>query len=73
MEEEDLPLFQEWMNNLEFRGEFLSPTQRSKAELEKLEGSPFESKNFIIEKKDGTKIDYTVPFKSYLGRGERAR
>jgi RimJ/RimL family protein N-acetyltransferase len=58
MEKEDLPLFTEWHNNPEFMGEALLPTQRSMAETEKafLEPSPHESKRFIIEKKDGTKI-----------------
>jgi RimJ/RimL family protein N-acetyltransferase len=39
-------------------GEALFPTQRSTAEAEKtfFEPSPHESKRFVIEKKDGTKI-----------------
>jgi len=58
MEKEDLPIFAEWYNNPEFMGDALFPAQRSLAETEKafLEPSPFESKRFIIEKKDGTKI-----------------
>ena len=57
MEREDLPLFAEWFNNPEFLGEYSSPLQMSKAEMEKmLENNPFEMKGFIIEKKDGTKI-----------------
>jgi ribosomal-protein-alanine N-acetyltransferase len=58
MEKEDLPLFAEWYNNPEFMGEALFPAQRSMAETEKgfFEPNPFESKRFIIEKKDGTKI-----------------
>jgi RimJ/RimL family protein N-acetyltransferase len=58
MEKEDLPLFAEWYNNPEFMGEAIFPTQRSVTDTEKafLEPSPLESKGFIIEKKDGTKI-----------------
>ena len=58
MEKEDLPLFAEWYNNPQFMGEALFPTQRSMAETERafLEPNPHESKRFIIEKKDGTKI-----------------
>jgi RimJ/RimL family protein N-acetyltransferase len=58
MEKEDLPFFAEWYNDAEFMGEALFPTQRSMAETEKafFELNPFESKRFIIERKDGTKI-----------------
>lgn len=63
MEKEDLSLFAEWMNNPEFLGEYFSPFQRSRVEMEKmLESSPFEAKAFIIEKKDGGKIGYIVHF-----------
>jgi len=70
MEKEDLPLFQDWINNPQFMGEFMAPTQRTRAEFEKFESSPFAPKTFIIEKKDGSKIGYTVHFNSYLGMGE---
>ena len=70
MEKEDLPLFQEWINNPRFMGEFMAPTQRTRAELEKFDSSLFAPKTFIIEKKDGSKIGYTVHFNSYLGLGE---
>jgi RimJ/RimL family protein N-acetyltransferase len=58
MEKEDLPLFAKWYNDPEFMGEALFPTQRSMAETEKAfsEPSPFESKRFMIEKRDGTNI-----------------
>jgi RimJ/RimL family protein N-acetyltransferase len=56
-EKEDLPLIAEWLSNPEFFGEYFSPLQRSRAELEKMfENNPFEMKAFIIEKKDGTRI-----------------
>jgi RimJ/RimL family protein N-acetyltransferase len=68
MEKEDLPLLQEWMNNPEFMGEFLPPRQWSRAELEKMEDSPFEPKTIIIEKKKGGgKIGYIVHYNSYVG------
>jgi len=71
MEKEDLPLFQEWMNNPEFMGEFQPPTQWTKAELEKEgETSPFQFKTFIVEKKDGSKIGYIPHYNSYLGTGK---
>jgi len=70
MEKEDLPLFQEWINDPECMGEFMAPIQRTLTELEKFENSPFAQKTFIIEKKDGRKIGYIGHFNSYLGFGE---
>jgi RimJ/RimL family protein N-acetyltransferase len=72
MEKEDLPLYQEWWNNPEFVGEYLPPTQSSRAETEKIleGGSPFEPKGFIIEKKDGSKIGSIIHYNSYLGGGK---
>ncbi len=67
MEKEELPLFQEWVNDPEFMGEFQPPIQWTKAELEKMESSHFEPKVFIIEKKDGNKIGHIVQYSSYLG------
>ena len=62
-EKEDLPLYAEWINNPEFLGEFWFPVQRSRAEMEKSpDTNPFESKMFIIEKKDGTKIGFVIHF-----------
>jgi len=63
MEKEDLPLLVEWQNNPDFLGENFSPIQKSRTEREKmLEPNPFESRAFIIEKKDGNKIGYIVHF-----------
>ena len=57
VEKEDLPLITEWMNNPEFWGQYFSPIQRTKAEMEKtFESNPLDYRQFIIEKKDGTKI-----------------
>jgi ribosomal-protein-alanine N-acetyltransferase len=63
MEKEDLPLLTEWFNNTEFLGEFGTTSQTSRAEVEKyLESTLFETKAFIIEKKDGSKIGYVLQF-----------
>lgn len=58
MENEDIPMFWEWLNDPEFMGEYLPPTQWSRTELEAFGASPFEPKVFIIEKKDGSKIGF---------------
>ena len=64
MEKEDFPLFIEWYISPEFWGEFASPLQRSRTELEKAcsEPGPHEFKDFLIEKKDGTKIGWICFF-----------
>jgi RimJ/RimL family protein N-acetyltransferase len=62
MEKEDFPLVTEWCNNIEFGGEYVSPFQRSRAGWEKLGESIFETKVFIIEKKDGSKIGFIWNF-----------
>ncbi len=63
MEKEDLPLITEWCNNIEFGGEYLRPLQMSRAEIEKSgESTLFETKVFIIEKKDGSKIGHIWHF-----------
>jgi RimJ/RimL family protein N-acetyltransferase len=57
VEKEDLPLLAEWFNNLEFWDGHEFPGQSSRTEMEKEdEKNPFEMKDFIIEKKDGSKI-----------------
>ena len=63
METEDLPLITEWCNNIEFGGEYLRPLQMSRAEIEKSgESTLFETKVFIIEKKDRSKIGHIWHF-----------
>jgi ribosomal-protein-alanine N-acetyltransferase len=64
LEKEDVPLYHEWANNVDFLGEYFSPSQRSKAEMEKSlsEPGPYEFRDFIIEKKDGTKIGFITHF-----------
>jgi ribosomal-protein-alanine N-acetyltransferase len=63
MEKEDLPLVTEWFNSPELGGEYFSPIQRTRTEMEKsFESSPSEIRRFIIEKKDGTKIGFIQHF-----------
>jgi RimJ/RimL family protein N-acetyltransferase len=62
-ENEDLPLIIEWVNDPEFFGEFFSPIQRSRTDIEKAQdNNPFEFERFIIEKKNGSKIGLIYHF-----------
>ena len=64
-EKEDMPLFTEWNNNLEFFGEFMWFPQVSRAEREKrYDALTSDTKMFFIEKKDGTKIGHVIHFLS---------
>ena len=64
MEKEDVTLLTEWWNNLEFQGEYFPVLQKSKAQaLQEFENpSPvqiaMEHMEFMIEKKDGTRIGH---------------
>ena len=63
VEKEDLPLIAEWLNNPELLGEYNPLRQTSKADIEKdYEKRSFEQTEFIIEKKDGSKIGYIWHF-----------
>jgi len=63
VEKEDLPLWAEWNNNPEFRGEYTPLPQESKTELAKrYDNLTPDSKWFFIEKKDGTKIGGIIHF-----------
>jgi RimJ/RimL family protein N-acetyltransferase len=57
VEKEDLSLGAEWLNNIDFFGEYNPLMQMSKADLQKMYDnlSP-EGRWFLIEKKDGSKI-----------------
>jgi len=56
-EKEDIKLVAEWLNNLDYFGEYNPLMQESRTELEKrYDNMPPEIKWFIIEKKDGSKI-----------------
>jgi len=62
-EKEDLALLAQWFNDAEFQGEYQDfPTQISKSQLEKRISEPLSSPmqwvDFIIEKKDGTRIGW---------------
>ena len=74
MEKEDLPLFLEWVNNPEVVGEYNPLDQFSRKEIEKdYDDRKLEQTEFIIEKKDGSKIGYiwhfTNPFPRLLEIG----
>jgi len=59
IEKEDLPLIAEWLNNLDFFGEYNTLMQISKADLQKTyDNLPSEGRWFwfLIEKKDGGKV-----------------
>ncbi|MFX1594147.1 MAG: GNAT family N-acetyltransferase [Promethearchaeota archaeon] len=63
MEPEEIPLISDWLNNLEFQGRYTPLLQRSKEEM-KIRFSEIseDHKEFIIEKKDGTKIGIIIYF-----------
>lgn len=66
-EKEDVPLLAHWLNDVEFAGDFQHfPDQLSKIELERriLEHKLYQTEwiDFIIEKKDGTKIGWACHY-----------
>ncbi len=64
MEKEDLPLLQEWVNNLNIEGEYEPIKQETIKDLEKQYDDLKEGQWFFIEKKDGKKIGYVAHFVS---------
>jgi len=63
MEKEDLPLFAEWVNMPEVFGEYNPLRQISRAEIEKdYDKGTLELTDFIIEKKDGSKVGLICHF-----------
>lgn len=59
MEKEDLEIYHQWSNDLEFHGDLIFTKQVSKSLVEKRFNQGIEdpdSNSFIIEKKDGTRI-----------------
>jgi len=68
IEKEDLKIYQQWFNDINFQGEFLFVRQQSLAEMEKRMFSDFSDDwaTFIVEKKDGTRIGSVLQFKSNL-------
>jgi RimJ/RimL family protein N-acetyltransferase len=72
MEKDDLPLFLEWVNKPEVLGEYNPLVQMSRTDAEKELDNPSDSKTFIIEKKDGSKIGFIVHFHVlHLGTGTK--
>jgi len=68
-EKEDVPLLAQWLNDVEFAGDYQHfPVQISKVQLEKqiLEQKLYQTEwvDFVIEKKDGTKIGWAVHYVS---------
>ena len=60
-EKEDLERVAEWVNNLEFTGEYEPVSQESETDIEKqYDKLPPEEKWFIIEKKDGSRIGLAI-------------
>ena len=63
MEKEDLPLFVEWRNSPEVLGEYNPLRQVSKTEVEKdFEKGNTAFSDFVIEKKDGSRIGFICHF-----------
>ena len=62
-EKEDVQVFTNWISDLEFLGEFDPVIQQSKAEVERrLDNTQQDDREFIIEKKDGTRIGFITHF-----------
>jgi len=63
MEPDDIILFHEWQNNIEFQGRYIPLIQRSKDEMKRrFSELSDDQKRFIIEKKDGTSIGVMLCF-----------
>ncbi len=62
MEREDLPLYHKWANDPEFYGQYDALIQASQGEVEKTLDYPQETRRFIVQKKDGTKIGLVMWF-----------
>jgi RimJ/RimL family protein N-acetyltransferase len=68
-EKEDVPQLVQWLNDVDFAGDYQHfPDQISKAELEKriVEQRLYQNEwvDYIVEKKDGTKIGWAVHYLS---------
>jgi len=61
MEKEDLSLVKEWVNDLEFAGEYEAISQETKMDLEKQYDQLTEGKWFFVEK-DSSKIGYVAHY-----------
>jgi RimJ/RimL family protein N-acetyltransferase len=72
-EKEDVPLLAEWSNSIEVNGDYEFFPQISKGKTKKRlsEPGPLELKVFIIEKKDGGKIEYIAHYNMLHPNGKR--
>ncbi len=68
IEQEDLEIYQQWMNDINFMGEFIFSQQQSMVETEKRMFGEYSEDwaTFIIEKKDGTRIGVVLQFLSKM-------
>jgi RimJ/RimL family protein N-acetyltransferase len=64
IERRDLPILNEWVNDIDFNGEFENFSQGSLADIEKDYDKMGENQWYFIESKDGRKVGYIVHFKS---------
>jgi len=62
MEKKDMPIVKEWVNDIDFIGDFEPITQETIIDLEKQYESLTEGQWFFIEKKDSIKIGYVAYF-----------
>lgn len=69
IEKEDLDIYQQWKNNINFWGDFIFTRQQSLSETQKRMFSEYslDHADFIIEKKDGTRIGVVLQFLSKVG------
>ncbi|MBY8998890.1 MAG: GNAT family N-acetyltransferase [Candidatus Thorarchaeota archaeon] len=69
IEKEDLEIYNKWINDINFVGEFIFIRQQSLLETEKRMFGEHSADNasFIMEKKDGTRIGVVLHFLSKLG------
>lgn len=78
IEKDDIPILAEWYNSMEFQGKYFTNPQKSKTDWEKDFENPsrkgaLDDHEFLIEKKDGTKIGHigygTCPLHGWLEIG----
>lgn len=75
VEKDDIPLLAKWYNSIEFQGEYFTNPQKSRTDWQKDLENPVALDNyeFLIEKKDGTKIGHigygTCPLHGWLEIG----
>jgi RimJ/RimL family protein N-acetyltransferase len=61
VEPEDIPILSDWLNNIEYQGQYTPLHQKSKNEwMKHFNDISEDHKEFVIEKKDGTKIGLII-------------